>query len=152
MLVNDGNSPVRRWAHLVFRAAAGVAALLAVTQPFLAGGFLQGDYSLLAAHQMAAMILATAVLVSLLATVLMWRPGRGPGRPAVLNLVALLCVGLQISLGFARVLIIHIPLGILVLALVGRIAALAWQSPLRPAPAPEPAAVEADAQSAEVAV
>jgi hypothetical protein len=158
--MDDHNySRVGRWAQLVFRGAASAAAVLACAQPVLAGGFLQGHYSLLAAHRNAAMILAGAILLSLLAAVLVWRPGRGPGSlPALCGVTLLLCGG-QIGLGFARVLIIHIPLGIAVLALVVWIAVIGWRTPLpgRSAPAasetaaPETAAPEAAVSEAAVA-
>jgi hypothetical protein len=68
--------------------------------------------------------------------------------------VTLLLCGGQIGLGFARVLIIHIPLGIAVLALVVWIAVIGWRTPLpgRSAPAAsETAAPEAAVSEAAVA-
>jgi hypothetical protein len=117
-------------AYQVFRAGATVAAVLAAGQPVLAGGFLQGHYSMLAAHGNAALILAAALLVALSGAVLMWRPGRGSGRPAVLCAVALLLCVVQIGLGFTRELIIHVPLGVILVVLVIQIAVLSWRMPL----------------------
>jgi hypothetical protein len=97
---------------VTLRVTAALVALLALAQPFLAGGFLQGFYPLLDAHMMAAMILATAVLLSVPAAVLVWRIGGGPSSFAVQYLVLLVLCVAQISLGFGRVLILHIPLGV----------------------------------------
>ncbi|RAG82946.1 hypothetical protein DN069_24635 [Streptacidiphilus pinicola] len=94
------------------RVTAALVALLAVAQPILAGGFLQGFYPLLNAHMVAAMILATAVLLSVVAGLLVWRVGGGPSSFAVGYLVLLVLCVAQISLGFSRVLILHIPLGV----------------------------------------
>jgi hypothetical protein len=97
---------------VTLRVTAALVALLALAQPFLAGGFLQGFYPLLNAHMMAAMILSTAVLLSVVAALLVWRIGGGPSSFAVQYLVLLVLCVAQISLGFGRVLILHIPLGV----------------------------------------
>lgn len=111
----------------MFRVTATAAAVLAIGQPVLAGGFLDGHYSLLAAHRTAAMILAGAILLSALSAVVMWRTGSGSGRIAALCAVAFLACGAQIGLGFARVLIIHIPLGVGLVALVVRLGVEGWR-------------------------
>jgi uncharacterized membrane protein YozB (DUF420 family) len=145
---DDTYAAVRRWAQLLLRAAATAAAVLACGQPVLAGGFLQGHYSRLAAHREAAMVLAGAILLTLPAALLMWRPGRAPGRlPALCGLAFLMCGG-QIGLGFARVLIVHIPLGIALLGLVLYIAVTAWRMPLT---APGREAAPAPVESVAVA-
>ncbi len=100
-----------RWPLVTLRITAVLVALLALAQPFLAGGFLQGIYPLLDAHLMAAMVLATAVLLSAIAALLVWRLGGGPSAFALqYTILLVLCVA-QISLGYGRVLILHIPLG-----------------------------------------
>lgn len=101
-----------RWPLVTLRVTASLVALLALAQPFLAGGFLQGFYPLLNAHMLAAMILSTAVLLSVVAGLLVWRVGGGPSSFAVQYLVLLVLCVAQISLGFARELILHIPLGV----------------------------------------
>jgi hypothetical protein len=133
-------------AYQVFRAGATVAAVLAAGQPILAGGFLQGHYSMLAAHRNAALILAAALLAALPGAALMWRPGRGSGRPAMLCAVAFLLCVVQIGLGFTRELIIHVPLGVILIGLVIHIAALSWRIP------PVKRNVAAPRQAAETAV
>lgn len=148
---NNSHSQLGRWAHLLLRGTASAAALLACAQPVLAGGFLDGHYSLLAAHRNAAMILAGAILLSLVAALLLWRPGHGPGRPALACAVAFVLCGGQIGLGFARVLIIHIPLGIALLVLVLQIALAAWRLPPARRAEAGPAAGAADLPE-EVAV
>ncbi|HEY0693263.1 MAG TPA: hypothetical protein VGD71_29995, partial [Kribbella sp.] len=61
--MSDEPAP-RRVAYQVFRAGATLAAVLAAGQPVLAGGFLQGHYSMLAAHRNNALLLAAALLVA----------------------------------------------------------------------------------------
>ena len=136
-----------RWPLVTLRVTAALVALLAATQPFLAGGFLQGFYPLLDAHMMAAMILATAVLLSVGAALLLWRLGGGPSLFAVRYLVLLVCCVAQISLGFSRVLILHIPLGVGIFVMAEKFVADVFR--FRPgaaeAVAAEPVAVEAQA-------
>jgi hypothetical protein len=75
-----------------------------------------------------------------------WRPGHGPARPAGLCALAVLLCPVQIVVGFTRTLIVHIPLGVALVALVIWIGVAAWRMPLRsgaaaaavPAAAPTP--------------
>lgn len=144
-----GRSGVRVAALRVLRGTVVLAALLAVVQPVLAGGFLQGHYPLLQAHEIAAMILATAVLLSLAAAVAAWRPGGAPGAIARDQAIALVVIALQMMLGFSRELIIHVPLGVGVVILVLKNARAAWTLPLRPPPG---GAVEAPERTASAGV
>ncbi|QMU68950.1 hypothetical protein [Streptacidiphilus sp. P02-A3a] len=149
--MDDHYSAPRRWSALAYRLFATAAAMLACGQPVLAGGFLQGHYSMLAAHRDAAMVLAGALLLALSAAVLNWRTGGAPGRLPVLSAAALLLCGGQIGLGFARELVIHVPLGVAIVALVLRTALLGWRLPLpRRTPVADRAASAGAARAAEV--
>ncbi|MEY9846052.1 hypothetical protein [Streptacidiphilus sp. MAP5-3] len=101
-----------RWPVVSLRVTAALVALLAVAQPVLAGGFLQGFYPLLNAHMLAAMILATVALLAAIAGVLVWRVSGGPHSFAIQYAVMVVACAAQISLGFDRVLILHVPLGV----------------------------------------
>ncbi|MBF9070092.1 hypothetical protein [Streptacidiphilus fuscans] len=101
-----------RWPVVSLRVTAVLVALLAVAQPVLAGGFLQGFYPLLNAHMIAAMILATAALLAAIAGLLVWRLSGGPNSFAIHYAIMVVACAAQISLGFDRVLILHIPLGV----------------------------------------
>lgn len=129
--MGQGRSGVRMAALRVLRGAVVLAGVLALGQPVLAGGFLQGHYPLLQAHQIAAMILATVVLVSLVAALLAWRPGGAPGVLPRDQLITLVVIAVQMVLGFSRELIIHVPLGVGVVILVLKNAERAWKLPLR---------------------
>ncbi|QNS02851.1 hypothetical protein [Streptomyces xanthii] len=112
-----------RWPLVTLRVTAALVALLALAQPFLAGGLLQGFYTLLDAHEMAAMILGTAVVLAVAAALLVWRLGGSPGTFAVRYTVLLVLCVAQISLGFSRVLILHIPLGVGIFVMAEKFAA-----------------------------
>jgi hypothetical protein len=120
------HNPIGRGALVLLRAGAVVAAALACLQPVLAGAFLQGHYSMLAAHRMSGMLFALALLPTLLAALVVWRGGRGPGRPALFAALALVLCAAQIVLGFTRDLAVHVPLGAVLLYLVVRIVMLSW--------------------------
>jgi hypothetical protein len=120
------HNPIGRGALVLLRAGAGVSAVLACLQPVLAGAFLQGHYSMLAAHRMAGMFFALALVPTLLAALVVWRGGRGPGRPALFAALALVLCAAQIVLGFTRDLLVHVPLGAALLYLVVRILMLSW--------------------------
>ncbi|MGF1425169.1 hypothetical protein [Kitasatospora sp. LaBMicrA B282] len=127
-----------RWPLLALRGTAIAVALLALAQPFLAGGFLQGYYPMLKAHQIAAMILATFVLLAALAGVLVWRlvPGAKAGA-AIQYTVLLVLVTAQITLGFSRVLLLHVPLGVGIFVMAEKFAVDAFKvgaaGPVEPA-------------------
>ncbi|MEU6549839.1 hypothetical protein ABZ915_06040 [Streptomyces sp. NPDC046915] len=138
-----------RWPLVTLRVTAVLVALLALAQPFLAGGFLQGIYPLLDAHMMAAMILSTGVLLSVIAALLVWRLGGGPSVIALrYTILFVLCVA-QISLGFSRVLILHIPLGVGVFVMAEKFATDVFR--LKPGAEPAAAAATESAEPTEPA-
>ena len=147
--MEQGRPGVRVTALRVLRGTVVLAGVLAFGQPVLAGGFLQGHYPLLRAHEIAAMILATVVLVSLVAALLAWRPGGAPGVLPRDQLITLVVIAVQMVLGFSRELIIHVPLGVGVLILVLKNAERVWKLPLR---APATGDVEASEQASPAEV
>lgn len=108
----------------MFRAAVTVEAVLAFTQAVLAGGFLAGNYDLLGMHSTNGQYTGIAAGTELVAAILLWRPGRGPGWPALVCAGLFGAVAAQIALGHARVLAIHVPLGVTVI--VGSALMLIW--------------------------
>ncbi len=115
------------WPCQVLRAAVTIQTLLAFAQPVLIGGFLQGNYSWLALHQMNAVFTAVAAMLMVLAAVLYWRRGPGPAWPALASLGIVAAIAAEIALGFARTLVVHIPLGVAIIAGSVRLLAWVWQ-------------------------
>jgi hypothetical protein len=104
-----------RWASTMTRAGAGVMAVLVIVQAAFAGLVISGDRWALAYHrETALLVLGWLGLAIAVAALLAWRPGRRPGRPAVAALVGFLAIGLQMSMGFAGVLSVHVPLGVVI--------------------------------------
>lgn len=119
--------PAQLWPRWLFRAAATVEAASAFGQAVFAGGFLAGHYDLLALHHLNGQLSGYAAIAQFLAAILLWRPGRGPGWAALACLALLAAVMAQIALGFARVLVIHVPLGVAVIGSAMVLLVWAWK-------------------------
>jgi hypothetical protein len=120
-----------RGAAWTFRILVTLAALSAFAQPVFAGSFLSGHYGVLSTHAINGQLAAGLTALAVVAAVLMWKPGGGPGRPAAICAGLLVAEIIEIVLGYQRLLVVHIPLGT---AIVGGYAVLllrVW----RPAPA-----------------
>jgi hypothetical protein len=96
----------------VFRVVATLAALAAIAQPVIAGLYLSGDYDALAVHATNASITGGLCIAQLIAAIVYWRAGRGPGWPAAVALVLVAAVVTQLIVGYQAVLAVHIPLGV----------------------------------------
>jgi hypothetical protein len=125
--------PARRWAYWPLRVAALVETVLVFDQAVYAGQFLGGDFAGLGRHQVNARVVFVGALALFGAALLLWRPGGGPGRPAVVCATVPVAVGTQISLGKAHVIGLHVPLGVAIIA--ASLFVLVWSWRLRrPAP------------------
>ena len=118
---------VHQWTRWPLRITSSLAALLLFNQAVFAGQFLAGTFPALQTHRDNATVAGLAVLAAGAAAALIRWPGRGPIWPmlACLGLFGLIAV--QIALGFARVLALHIPLGVLIILGGGLLAAWSWR-------------------------
>ena len=132
------------WTHWPLRISATATAVLLLDQAVYAGQFLSGSFAALHTHRENATFAGLAVLATGACAVLQRWPGRGPLWPMFACLAQFALIGLQIGLGFARVLTLHVPLGVGII--LGWIHLTVWAWRHRPAPAspaPEPAATGA---------
>jgi hypothetical protein len=121
------------------RVALLLHAALILAQAAFAGQFLGGDAGWVRVHEANAGIIQLAAFVQLVLAILVWRPGRGPGWPALASLALLLAEELQTGFGYARLLALHVPLGVAIFG--GTIALLAGTRRLtrvEPVPRPRP--------------
>jgi hypothetical protein len=118
----------RVWTRRVFRVAVTGEAVLALGQAVLAGGFLTGYYPLLALHRENATITGIGAIVATLVAVLQWRPGRGPGWPVFACAGLFGAEALQIALGYTRLLVVHVPLGVSIISGTVLLTVWAWRS------------------------
>jgi hypothetical protein len=120
-------TPAPRWPRWVFRIASTVAAIMLFDQAIFAGQFLSGSYNSLHVHRENATYAGISVLVAAVAAVLLRRPGRGPWWPALACLGIFGLIALQIVLGFARAIRLHVPLGVAIIMLATALAIWAWR-------------------------
>jgi hypothetical protein len=115
------------WPAWVFRIVVTAQAVLAFNQAVFAGRFINGDYGAVATHSTGAGVMELVLMVEMVAAVLLWRPGRGPGWPILAALSLFLLVGVQIALGFSRALAVHVPLGVTIIVLDTLMLVWAWR-------------------------
>lgn len=143
-------SPGTPWTHWPFRVVVTTATVLLVDQSVLAGQFLSGTFTALQTHRENATAAGIAVLAAALAAIPIRWPGRGPLWPALACLGLFGLVALQIAVGFARLLTVHVPLGVSIIALAVLLTVWAWRPHIRPGAQPDGRA-EASAYSRRVA-
>lgn len=113
-----------RW---VLRLTITLHALAAFMQAVLAGRFLSGDYDMLRVHFVNAQVVGSLAIAQVLAAVLYWRLGGGPGWPAAVSVGLLAVEPIQIAAGIKRVIGIHIPLGVAIIVILVLLAVWAWR-------------------------
>jgi hypothetical protein len=121
-----------RWTYLPFRVIVTAAALLLFDQAVFAGQFLAGTFGSLQTHRENATVAGIVTLGAAVAAVPVRWPGKGPIWPVFACLGLFGLIALQIALGFARVLAVHVPLGVSIILLTTLLAIRAW----RPFPPP----------------
>lgn len=101
------------------RVVLWIATIQVALQPVFAGLHLDGVPNAGMWHLINASVLELiTVSVVLALAILAWRPGRAPGRVAVAGILVFMIIWVQVGLGHARVLSVHVPLGAATLALM----------------------------------
>jgi heme A synthase len=112
------------WA---LRIMSAVTAVLLFDQAVFAGQFLDGLYPALHTHRENATLAGISTIITALAAVAAWRRAAGPWWLALAYLGLFGLIALQIVLGFARAIAVHIPLGVAIIALAFWIAVWVWR-------------------------
>lgn len=127
--MTDHPPRVRRWPYVLFRGTTASLAALGLAQAAIAGGFLSGHYDALMVHLVTAMVMVAVAVVQAVTAVFLRRAG-GPRSVMLAGLLLPLPLAAQGGLGMERVLGLHVPLGVLVVVAILRLAAWAWRAPL----------------------
>jgi hypothetical protein len=115
------------WPVWLFRVVVTLEAVLAVNQAVFAGQFIGGDFAAVKSHEVNASVTGLMLLIEVIAALLLWRPGRRPGWPVLAALGLFLLAGAQTGLGYARILALHVPLGVAIIALDLAMLSWAWR-------------------------
>ncbi|MEV4413149.1 hypothetical protein [Catellatospora sp. NPDC049609] len=126
-----GSMPVPGWAVWSLRGSASVVTALVLAQPVLAGLFVTGDVGMLEMHSMTASILVAVIFLQVVAAIVVWRPGRGPAWPIGASTALFVVAELQSGMGYARLVAVHIPLGVLLFGLSVALLIAVWSPRVR---------------------
>jgi hypothetical protein len=103
---------------VLVRVIAVVLLVQVITQAALAGGFISGSVTMLGFHTANGILLVLTSGALIPAAVLLWRPGRGPWWPIVFAGAYWFLISIQVGIGFARIVGLHIPLGVTAFGLI----------------------------------
>jgi len=109
----------------LFRLSLTLHTVCVVAQPILAGRYLDGDYDALSVHSLNGSILPASGMVVGAAALTYWLAG-GVGWPLLAYAGLWLAEGFQIGMGYARLLSLHIPLGVTIVALALWLTVWVW--------------------------
>lgn len=110
----------------LLRLILSLYAVMAVAQPVLAGSYLSGNFDAISAHGLNGGMLMPAAMLTFPVALCHWLLGRGSGWPVAVVAALFLAQGLQIGMGYSRQLMIHIPLGVAIVATVLAVAVWSW--------------------------
>ncbi|MFC4944017.1 hypothetical protein [Pseudonocardia sp. GCM10023141] len=116
-------APATLW---LLRCVITVHLMAVLGQPVFAGLFLTGDVKAIQVHAMVGSMLAAFDLLVIVAALLHVIGGRGRFWVLPVAVVLFLAVGLQIGMGYARILQVHVPLGVAIVTASVLLAIWVW--------------------------
>ena len=108
----------------VLRVVAVLHSLAFLAQPVFAGGYLMGDVDSLGLHRLNAGVVTALDVAQLICAIVFFWGGRGRAWPIWASLGIALAVEVQVGMGFERMLLVHLPLGVSLT--VGQIVLTMW--------------------------
>ncbi|PZG08054.1 hypothetical protein [Nonomuraea aridisoli] len=121
------SAPAPSWIVWALRVTATGHLLGVLVQAVLAGLFVTGDVDLLTWHQNNGGFTFSMLFLQLVCAVLLWRPVRLAARPALISLAMVLVETAQVALGNARLVALHIPLGMALFGMSAVFTMWAWR-------------------------
>jgi hypothetical protein len=110
----------------VLRVGVTLELAAILLQAVTAGGLLDHVAAERTMHGAGALVVNVFGLVMLIGAILVWRPGRGPGWPAIVSAVVFVLGFVQEALGASQVLSLHVPGGMTLMALTTWVFVWAW--------------------------
>lgn len=117
----------RRWPWWLLRFFLTLQAADAFLQAVFEGRFLSGDFAMLIAHRTNGTYVGILSIGQIFVAILAWRTAQAPGLLVAGTLTLGAAVAFQIYLGFARVLGLHVPLGVAIITLSAWLAVWTWR-------------------------
>ena len=108
----------------VLRVVAILHSLAFLGQPVFAGEYLMGDVDALALHDANAFVITGLDVIQLICAIVFCWKGRGRAWPIWASLAIALAVEVQVGMGYERLLVVHLPLGVSLV--VGQILTTVW--------------------------
>ena len=105
-------TPLVRVVHALFVTGAVIHLVLVCAQPVLAGWSLDGEGLALELHGINGSIIVTIAMILIPLSVLLWRPGRRTFWAVPLSVLLFAAETFQLGVGYANILVIHVPLGV----------------------------------------
>ncbi len=118
---------VFRWTLVVI---LGIHAAVAFNQSILAGLYLSGNLDAMELHGVLGSSLTVLIMLQGVVSLLFFFPGRGPWWPLLAAIVLFFVDGIQVGMGYARTLGLHIPLGVSIIVVT--IAMFVWSLRWKP--------------------
>jgi hypothetical protein len=94
------------------RVVTVLHSLAFLAQPVFAGGYLMGDVDSLTLHDVNAFVIGGLDVVQLVCAIVFFWGGRGRAWPIWASLAIALAVEVQVGMGYERLLVVHLPLGV----------------------------------------
>ncbi|SEG91142.1 hypothetical protein SAMN05444920_107202 [Nonomuraea solani] len=108
-----------------FQVVAALSTLSVLAQAVTAGQLMSGGAE--SPHGVGATAVHVLGLAQLVVAVLLWRPGRGAGWPALVSLAVLLLGFVQSAMGGSGVVTVHVPLGMALFGLSVWLLVWSWR-------------------------
>ena len=117
------------WTLSTFRVTVGLQALAIFTQAITAGLVVAGRPGAKPLHGTTATFALLTALLTLVAAILVWKPGGGSARFTIPSAVLIVVMVVQSILGGNHVKAVHVPLGVALFGGVVVVAVQAWSGP-----------------------
>ncbi|MGW0228750.1 hypothetical protein ACWDWO_10595 [Actinopolymorpha singaporensis] len=126
---SSAGAPTKAWTFTTFRTLVALQAVAIFVQAITAGMIVAGRSGAKDLHGGTATLAFAFSLLTLVAAILVWKPGGGSPRIIVPSTVMLVLIVVQAILGGSHQKLVHVPLGVALFGGVIVMAMRAWSRP-----------------------